>query len=189
MQPLAALLSLLCLARAAGYRLAAGVPPHANPATAATAAHSPQMVLRIAPHAASDALALPGLEGAEASKGPFGKGGALEWLATATDALAAVTLAGLHAFDDKAVQDSSKNLQVMNPNLDHHDPAMAPVQARHDATLTTPSPHRHPTATPPSPLHNPSITPTATTPPTPTLHPTPPPYTLPPYTRTLNPPP
>lgn len=52
-------------------------------------------------------------DGPQASKGPFGKGGALEWVATASDALAAVTLAGLHAFDDKAVQDSSKNLQVL----------------------------------------------------------------------------
>jgi len=52
-------------------------------------------------------------EGPQANKGPFGKGGALEWVATASDAVAAVTLAGLHAFDDKAVQDSSKNLQVL----------------------------------------------------------------------------
>mmetsp|Transcript_73806 Transcript_73806/g.123303 ORF Transcript_73806/g.123303 Transcript_73806/m.123303 type:complete len:779 (-) Transcript_73806:405-2741(-) len=60
--------------------------------------------------------------GPQASQGPFGKGGMLEWVATATDMLAAVTLSCLHAFDDKAVQDSSKNLQVLwsRAVLAHH---------------------------------------------------------------------
>lgn len=48
-----------------------------------------------------------------ASQGPFGKGGALEWVANILDVVGEVTLAGLHAFDDKAVKDSSKNLQVL----------------------------------------------------------------------------
>lgn len=48
-----------------------------------------------------------------ASQGPFGKGGALEWVANIADVVSDVTLAGLHAFDDKAVKDSSKNLQVL----------------------------------------------------------------------------
>ena len=52
-------------------------------------------------------------DGPAASQGPFGKGGALEGVANTLDAVAEVTLAGLHAFDDKAVQDSSKNLQVL----------------------------------------------------------------------------
>ena len=52
-------------------------------------------------------------EGPAASQGPFGKGGALEWVAQASDKAAADTLSLLHAFDDKAVQDSSKNLQVL----------------------------------------------------------------------------
>ena len=46
-------------------------------------------------------------------RGPFGKGGALEWVADGLDALAEVVLAQLHRFDDEAVQDSSKNLQVL----------------------------------------------------------------------------
>ena len=49
----------------------------------------------------------------QVAQGPFGKGGSLEWLAQLTDAWAGLALAQLHAFDDKAVQDSSKNLQVL----------------------------------------------------------------------------
>jgi len=49
----------------------------------------------------------------QVAQGPFGKGGSLEWLATLTDKWAELALAQLHAFDDKAVQDSSKNLQVL----------------------------------------------------------------------------
>jgi len=49
----------------------------------------------------------------QVAQGPFGKGGSLEWLAKLTDAWAELALAQLHAFDDKAVQDSSKNLQVL----------------------------------------------------------------------------
>ena len=52
-------------------------------------------------------------DGPAASQGPFGKGGALEGVANTLDALAEVTLAGLHRWDDEAVQDSSKNLQVL----------------------------------------------------------------------------
>jgi len=52
-------------------------------------------------------------DGPQAAQGPFGKGGALEWVATASDVVAAATLSALHAFDDKEVQDSSKNLQVL----------------------------------------------------------------------------
>jgi len=52
-------------------------------------------------------------DGPAASQGPFGKGGQLEFVANTLDSVAEVTLAGLHAFDDKAVQDSSKNLQVL----------------------------------------------------------------------------
>ena len=52
-------------------------------------------------------------EGPAASQGPFGKGGALEWLANILDKAAEDTLTLLHAADDKAVQDSSKNLQVL----------------------------------------------------------------------------
>ena len=51
--------------------------------------------------------------GPAAAQGPFGKGGALEWVADGLDALAEVVLAQLHRFDDEAVQDSSKNLQVL----------------------------------------------------------------------------
>jgi len=49
----------------------------------------------------------------QVAQGPFGKGGSLEWLAKLTDAWAELALAQLHAFDDKEVQDSSKNLQVL----------------------------------------------------------------------------
>jgi len=49
----------------------------------------------------------------QVAQGPFGKGGALEWLAILTDKWAELALAQLHAFDDKEVQDSSKNLQVL----------------------------------------------------------------------------
>ena len=52
-------------------------------------------------------------DGPAASQGPFGKGGALEWVALVLDKAAEDTLSLLHAFDDKAVQDSSKNLQVL----------------------------------------------------------------------------
>ena len=65
--------------------------------------------LELDPEAASKLLE----EGPAASQGPFGKGGALEWVANGLDSLAEVVLAGLHAFDDKEVQDSSKNLQVL----------------------------------------------------------------------------
>jgi len=65
--------------------------------------------LEVDPSAAAEMLE----DGPQASKGPFGKGGALEWVAIISDALSAVTLTALHAFDDKAVQDSSKNLQVL----------------------------------------------------------------------------
>lgn len=51
-------------------------------------------------------------DGPAASQGPFGKGGALEGVANTLDSVAEVTLGALHAFDDKEVQDSSKNLQV-----------------------------------------------------------------------------
>ena len=44
---------------------------------------------------------------------PFGKGGALEWVAVILDKASEDILTVLHAFDDKAVQDSSKNLQVL----------------------------------------------------------------------------
>ncbi|KAL3895009.1 MAG: hypothetical protein SGPRY_013641, partial [Prymnesium sp.] len=52
-------------------------------------------------------------DGPAASQGPFGKGGALEGVANTLDSVAEVTLGALHAFDDKEVQDSSKNLQVL----------------------------------------------------------------------------
>jgi len=111
MQLVAAHLLSLLLTPVAAYRLNVPSPQHRE--RLGVSPLQPQMVLRLDPEAASEALSLPGIEGAEASKGPFGKGGALEWLATATDAFAAVTLATLHAFDDKEVQDSSKNLQVL----------------------------------------------------------------------------
>ena len=49
----------------------------------------------------------------QVAQGPFGKGGSLEWLAKLTDAWAELALAQRHAFDDKEVPDSSKNLQVL----------------------------------------------------------------------------
>lgn len=55
-------------------------------------------------------------DGPAASQGPFGKGGALEGVANTLDSVAEVTLGALHAFDDKEVQDSSKNLQVRATN-------------------------------------------------------------------------
>ena len=65
--------------------------------------------LKLDPEAAAQLLE----EGPAASQGPFGKGGALEPVANGLDKLAEVTLAALHSQDDKAVQDSSKNLQVL----------------------------------------------------------------------------
>jgi hypothetical protein len=104
------------------YALAFAVAPvhglrvgvHATAARAALrGAPAPQLLLKerlvLDPEVAARVLE----DGAAASQGPFGKGGALEWVATASDAVAAATLAGLHAWDDKAVQDSSKNLQVL----------------------------------------------------------------------------
>ena len=49
---------------------------------------------------------------AERRGGRARKGGALEWVADGLDALAEV-VSPLHRFDDEAVQDSSKNLQVL----------------------------------------------------------------------------
>merc|ERR1719163_1395998 len=48
-----------------------------------------------------------------ASQGPFGEGGSLEWLGKIFDRAGEDTLSILHAWDDKAVKDSSKNLQVL----------------------------------------------------------------------------
>ena len=80
-------------------------------AAAARTAADPRMALKLEldPEEAAKLLE----DGPAASQGPFGKGGALEGVANFLDSAAEVTLAGLHAFDDKAVQDSSKNLQVL----------------------------------------------------------------------------
>jgi O-methyltransferase involved in polyketide biosynthesis len=48
-----------------------------------------------------------------AARGPFGEGGKLEWLGKIFDRGGEDTLKVLHAWDDKAVKDSSKNLQVL----------------------------------------------------------------------------
>lgn len=92
--------------------------PAALPAVRAPAATplSARMALKLElnPEAAAALLVAP--EDADmpaASQGPFGKGGALEWVANILDVVGEVVLAQLHAFDDKAVQDSSKNLQVL----------------------------------------------------------------------------
>jgi len=70
--------------------------------------------LELDPQAAAALLVAP--EDADmpaASQGPFGKGGALEWVANILDKVGEDVLTVLHLFDDKAVQDSSKNLQVL----------------------------------------------------------------------------
>ena len=75
----------------------------------------------------------------QVAQGPFGKGGALEWVATLTDAWATLALAQLHFFDDDDVRDSSKNLQVLwsrgllAHNGQLHDPVaidLLPVSTR-----------------------------------------------------------
>ena len=86
--------------------------PAAGPAPfGALRAASPQMALKLEMSPEEAAALLE--DGPAASQGPFGKGGALEGVANALDGLAEVTLGVLHAFDDKEVQDSSKNLQVL----------------------------------------------------------------------------
>jgi len=70
--------------------------------------------LEMDPQAAAALLVAP--EDADmpaASQGPFGKGGALEWVANILDKVGEDVLTILHLWDDKAVQDSSKNLQVL----------------------------------------------------------------------------
>jgi len=85
------------------------LPRVAQPAVRRAGSTSMALKLELDPEEASKLLE----EGPAASQGPFGKGGALEWVAKGLDDIATVTLAGLHAFDDKEVQDSSKNLQVL----------------------------------------------------------------------------
>jgi O-methyltransferase involved in polyketide biosynthesis len=68
-----------------------------------------RMALKLNPEEASRLLE----DGPASSQGPFGEGGALEWVAKTLDKAAEDTLSILHAWDDKAVQDSSKNLQVL----------------------------------------------------------------------------
>ena len=78
--------------------------------------HAARMALKLEvnPQAAAALLVAP--EDANmpaASQGPFGKGGALEWLGKVFDKVGEDVLTVLHLWDDKAVQDSSKNLQVL----------------------------------------------------------------------------
>ena len=85
--------------------------PSAAPSLGHGRAPPPRAALKLEvdPEAAAAMLE----DGPAAAQGPFGKGGALEWVADGLDALAEVVLAQLHRFDDEAVQDSSKNLQVL----------------------------------------------------------------------------
>jgi len=98
-------------------------PPATSAATAAAAAAAQRVTpaaarmalkLELDPQAAAALLVAP--EDADmpaASQGPFGKGGALEWVANILDKVGEDVLTILHLWDDKAVQDSSKNLQVL----------------------------------------------------------------------------
>ena len=88
---------------------ARSTPPRVH-AAHSRAADSPRMGLKLELNPEETARLLE--DGPAASQGPFGKGGALEGVANSLDALAEVTLGALHAFDDKEVQDSSKNLQA-----------------------------------------------------------------------------
>jgi len=85
--------------------------PPAHARHAARAASDARMALKLELNPEEAARLLE--DGPAASQGPFGKGGKLEFVANTLDVVAEYTLAGLHAFDDKAVQDSSKNLQVL----------------------------------------------------------------------------
>lgn len=91
--------------------LALHTPLPTAPRAARLGPEAPRMALKLDMDPEEAARLLE--DGPAASQGPFGKGGALEWVADGLDALAEVTLAGLHRFDDEAVQDSSKNLQVL----------------------------------------------------------------------------
>ena len=84
-------------------------PPRVH-AVQPRAVEAPRMALKLELNPEEAARLLE--DGPAAAQGPFGKGGALEGVANTLDALAEVTLGVLHAFDDKEVQDSSKNLQA-----------------------------------------------------------------------------
>jgi len=122
---LALLLSWLTAAAALRAAISGAAVPHAA-ANRAAVAHSaglslssaavhsrgsPRMALKLDLSPAEAARLLE--DGPAASQGPFGKGGALEWVASFLDGYATLVLFQLHLFDDKAVQDSSKNLQVL----------------------------------------------------------------------------
>ena len=105
------MLSMLAMASAALHQPVV-LPQHAAAAVRSAAPRmslASKLKLEIDPEEAAKLLE----DGPAASQGPFGKGGALEWVANVLDKAAEDTLSLLHAFDDKAVQDSSKNLQVL----------------------------------------------------------------------------
>ena len=114
------LFALSIAASAAAWNLASQQPPSRHTASRAAAAsmHGPSLStatelreLRLDPEKAANLMEAQ-LD-PQVAQGPFGKGGALEWVATLTDAWATLALAQLHFFDDDAVRDSSKNLQVL----------------------------------------------------------------------------
>ena len=81
-------------------------PRHAASRAAAARMHGPSVStatelreLRLDPEKAANLMEAQ-LD-PQVAQGPFGKGGALEWVATLTDAWATLALAQLHFFDDK----------------------------------------------------------------------------------------